>query len=54
MLLQYELETVQKRTARFVTGDYTYETGGGGGGGGGMTCILEQLKWGSLKKEERY
>ena len=43
ILLQEELEKVQKRAARFVTGNYIYETGS-------MTCILEQLKWESLKK----
>ena len=43
ILLQEELEKVQKRTARFVTGNYIYETGS-------MTGILEQLKWESLKK----
>ena len=37
------LEKVQKRAVRFLTGNYTYETGR-------MTSILEQLKWGSLKK----
>ena len=42
ILLQEELEKVQKRAARFVTGNYIYETGS-------MTCILEQLKWESLK-----
>ena len=31
--------------ARFVTGNYIYETGS-------MTGILEQLKWESLKKKE--
>ena len=46
ILLQEELEKVQKRAARFVTGNDIYETGS-------MTGILEQLKWGSLKKEER-
>ena len=43
ILLQEELEKVQKRAARFVTGNYLYETGS-------MTGILEQLKWESLKK----
>ena len=41
-----ELEKVQKRAARFVTGNYLYETGS-------MTGILEQLKWESLKKRRR-
>ena len=36
ILLQEELEKVQKRAARFVTGKYNYETGS-------MTGILEQL-----------
>ena len=45
ILLQEELEKVQKRAARFVTGNYIYETGN-------MTGILEQLKWESLKKKE--
>ena len=45
ILLQEELEKVQKRAARFVTGNYIYETGR-------MTGILEQLKWESLKKQE--
>ena len=46
ILLQEELENVRKRAAGFVTGNYMYETGS-------MTGILEQLKWESLKKEER-
>ena len=45
-VLQEELEKVQKRAARFVTGNYIYETGS-------MTGILEQLKWESLKKWRR-
>ena len=45
VLLQEELEKVQKRAARFVTGNYIYETGS-------MTGILEQLKWESLKKKK--
>ena len=45
ILLQEELEKVQKRAARFVTGNYIFETGS-------MTGILEQLKWESLKKKE--
>ena len=36
----------EKRAARFVTGNYLYETGS-------MTGILEQLKWESLKKRRR-
>ena len=43
VVLQEELESVQKRAARFVTGNYDYETGS-------MTGILGQLKWESLKK----
>ena len=43
VVLQEELESVQKRAARFVTGNYSYETGS-------MTGILGQLKWESLKK----
>ena len=46
VVLQEELESVQKRTARFVTGNYNYETGS-------MTGILEQLKWESLKKRRK-
>ena len=46
ILLQDELEKVQKRAARFVTGNYVYETGS-------MTGILEQLKWESLKKRRK-
>ena len=46
LLLQEELEKVQKMAARFVTGNYIYETGS-------MTGILEQLKWESLKKGRR-
>ena len=42
ILLQDELEKVQKRAAKFMTGNYTYETGS-------MTGILEQLKWEFLK-----
>ena len=37
LVLQEELESVQKRAARFVTGNYNYETGS-------MTGILGQLK----------
>ena len=46
ILLQGELAKVQKRAARFVTGNYIYETGS-------MTGILEQLKWETLKKRRR-
>ena len=45
-VLQEELESVQKRAARFVTGNYSYETGN-------MTGILGQLKWESLKKRRK-
>ena len=41
-----ELESVQKRAARFVIGNYNYETGS-------MTDILVQLKWESLKKRRK-
>ena len=40
--LNDELENVQKRAARFVTRNYSYETGS-------MTGILE-LKWETLQK----
>ena len=46
VVLQEELENVQKRAARFVTGNYNYETGS-------MTGILGQLKWESLKKRRK-
>ena len=46
VVLQEELESVQKRTARFVTGNYNYETGS-------MPGILGQLKWESLKKRRK-
>ena len=39
--LNNELENVQKRVARFVTINYSYETGS-------MTGILEELKWETL------
>ena len=44
--LQNELEKVQNQAARFVTGNYNFETGS-------MTGILEHLKWESLKKWRR-
>ena len=44
--LQEELEKVQNRAARFVTGNYVFETGS-------MTGILDQLKWESLKKRRK-
>ena len=37
---------IRKRAARFVTGNYKYETGS-------MTGILGQLKWESLKKRRK-
>ena len=43
MVLQEALESVQKQAARFMTGNYSYETGS-------MTGILGLLKWESLKK----
>ena len=43
IVLQEEIESVQKRAARFVTGNHNYKTGS-------MTGILGQLKWESLKK----
>ena len=46
VVLQEELESVQKRAARFVTDNYSYETGS-------MTGILGQLKWESLKKRRK-
>ena len=46
VVLQEELESVRKRTARFVTGNYNYETGS-------MIGILVQLKWESLKKRRK-
>ena len=42
---QDELEKVQNRAARFVTGNYNYDTGS-------MTGILEHLKLGIPKKTE--
>ena len=46
VVLQEELESVQKRAARFVTNNYNYETWS-------MTGILGQLKWESLKKRRK-
>ena len=46
VVLQEELESVQKRAARFVAGNYNYETGS-------MTGILGQLKWESLVKRRK-
>ena len=44
--LNDELENVQKRTARFVTRNYSYETGS-------VTGILEELKWETLQKRRK-
>ena len=44
--LNDELESVQKRAARFVTRNYSYETGS-------MTGILEELKWETLQKRRK-
>ena len=46
VVLQEEFESVQKRAARFVTGNYSYETGS-------MTGILGQLKLECLKKRRK-
>ena len=46
VVLQEDLESVQKHAARFVAGNYSYETGS-------MTGILGQLKWESLKKRRK-
>ena len=47
IFLRDKLEKVQKRAARFVTGNYVdFETGS-------MTGILKQLKWESLKKRRK-
>ena len=46
VVLQEELESVQRRAARFVTGNYNYETRS-------MTGILVQLKWESLMKRRK-
>ena len=46
VVLQEELESVQKRAARFVTSNYNYETGS-------IAGILGQLKWESLKKRRK-
>ena len=44
--LNDELENVPKRAARFVTRNYSYETGS-------MTGILEELKWETLQKRRK-
>ena len=46
VVLYEELESMQKRAARFVAGNYNYETGS-------MTGILGQLKYESLKKRRK-
>ena len=46
VVLQEELESMQKCAARFVTSNYNYETER-------MTGILGQLKWESLKKRRK-
>ena len=46
VVLQEDLESVKKRAARFVTGNYNYATGS-------MTAILGQVKWESLKKRRK-
>ena len=45
-IFQKELESVQKRAARFVAEHYKYETGS-------MAGILGQLKWESLKERRK-
>ena len=44
--LNDELENVQKLAVRFVTRNYSYETGS-------MTGILEELKWETLQKRRK-
>ena len=44
--LNDELENVQKRAARYVTRNYSYETSS-------MTGILEELKWETLQKRRK-
>ena len=44
--LKQEIERVQKRAARFVTNNYTYEQGS-------MTSIMNSLKWSSLQKRRK-
>ena len=46
IVVQEELEKVQNHAARFVTGNYNFETGS-------MTSILEQLGWESLHKRRK-
>ena len=44
--LNDEFENVQKRAARFVTGNYSYKTRS-------MTGILEELKWETFQKRRK-
>ena len=46
VVLQEKLESMKKRAARFVTGNYKYETWS-------MTGIFGQLKWEALKKRRK-
>ena len=46
VVLQQEIEKVQNMAARFVTNNYSFETGS-------MTGILENLKWESVKRRRR-
>ena len=46
IVVQEELEKVQNPAARFVTGNYNFETGS-------MTSVLEQLVWESLHKRRK-
>ena len=46
VVFQEEPESAQKRAARFVTGNYNYETGS-------MTGILGRLKWESFKMRRK-
>ena len=46
IIVQEELEKVQNLAARFVTGNFNFETGI-------MTCILEQLGWETLHKRRK-
>ena len=48
IVVQEELEKFQNRAARFVTGNYNFETGSIT-----MTSILEQLGWESLHKRRK-
>ena len=43
---QDELDKIQHRLARFLTGNYNYVTGS-------LTGILEHLKWESIKKRRK-